>query len=139
MNKEKIYEDDNFALLKITEVLRLGARASYIPVGMIKSNKVDDEYAVVEYYTKQEKIKKVEPKYERGFEFFIHNFSPVDIPRNVIMAYVPLRLATYKCKINMIDSFENEVSYRVDVTTTNNRELGSCIMKESTIDNIVNR
>ena len=136
MNKEKIYEDNNFVLFKVTEVLRIGAKASYIPVGMIKNNAIDDEYAVVEYYTKEEKYKKLKPKYERGFEFYMHNIMPIEIPENVIMVCTPLRVNEYICIITSIDDFGTEVKYTVDIIS-DNRKLGTCIMKESTIDNML--
>lgn len=141
INKEVIYEDDNFVLLKVSELLPLGGKCSYVPTRTVKTLSFDEHTAFVEYYTKQEKMKVYEPlipKYERGFVFYINNISPIDIPNNTIMLYTPLRLCQYRCEIESINVYcDNEVSYQVKVITSNGNEIGKCTMKEKVIDNIV--
>lgn len=136
MDKELIYEDDNFVLFKIGEYIRTGLKPTYIPVGNITYFSVDENTVFAEYYMKQDKIKSFSPKYNRGFKFRVYNISPIDLPSNTITCYTPLYVCEYECEIDSIDIFGTEITYDVNITCSGSK-IGKCNMKESTIDNIV--
>ena len=80
-------------------------------------------------------IQKV-PKYERGFKFYTHSIVPIEIPKNTITLYKPLSITEYECKIEQIDIFGMEITYKVNIIS-GSQSCGKCIMKESIIDNII--
>lgn len=138
IDKELIYEDDNFVLFKISEYIKAGSESTYIPVGNVRYLRIDEDVVFAEYYAKQDKLKlkRCNPKYNRGFKFHIYNISPIEIPLNTVAIYTPLYVCEYECEIDSVNIFETEITYGVNITCSNSK-MGMCYMKENTIDNIV--
>lgn len=78
-----------------------------------------------------------QPKYKRGFKFPIANISPINVPNNHIMLYIPLCITLYECEIDSIHIGYTENSYIVKILNSG-CDIGKCEMKEKIIDKIVN-